>query len=605
MQKAGLARLKPYRFSLVNAAAVFLIQMRTLAHAPQNPDGAEMIAVVEQGKGVLHTPGYPLQAWLNQVVGFFPIGSIAVRLALFSLSCQTLTVFLLSEIFRKLGVHPIASAIGVSFYAFFPPVWTMAVQPEKYALTGLTMVALIWASLRISESKAGMSSRKNQITLGVVVGLGFAQHLIFALTLPFAVFPFLLSKKSARERLSQTLVPALIAIAISSLFYLSLLVRSRGAVWPDWGKLSSLSDLYRHVSRGDFPIGRLSPISGAGLIFGALPIFISDYMHSFLIMGLLPIFGIVLAFNDKKRKPGPVFLKCTVGFLALSTLFLAMSRLHPPELVAYTYLERYSLPACLAVAILGGWAMNWLLLKLIRVTPRSMPAFFLLALGFPAMLALDAWPRVDMSYDRTLDIYREALGIGVDDQAVLIQGPDLDVFYGAKIGNHVRYPVFGDYPWAINKADYLIEPRLSWIMKRPAGITEIAQAAYQAGLTVISPNHDIAMANSKIAESRGLHWVTSQNTRRPVSLRTVEAALELCRLLLKMNYVLPKTGHYYSRSLLDVFRFPFYSAARYLDEIGKKDQHELALKVAFGLYRGDDPLTWIEGCQAFLKANAN
>ena len=250
--------------------------------------------------------------------------------------------------------------------------------------------------------------------------------------------------------------------------------------------------------------------------------------------------------------------------------------------------------------------MSWLIAKLIRFSPKLIPIFFAFSLGFSAMVIVSAWPHADVSYDRTLDVYRQILGVGLDDEAVFIQGADIDVFYGAKTEKSVRYPILGDFPWALRKADFLIEPRLLHILEKPTGVNGIALAAYQAGMTVITPNHDIAMATTAVTvEARGIHWVASRKIKKSVSIRTLDAALKICKILESVNYSLPKMGHYYTRQIFEFFRFPFYSAARYLEEMGKKDQHELALKVAFGLYHGENPQTWIDGCQTLQKENLN
>lgn len=55
-----------------------------LSKAPQNPDGAETIMAAQSG-GVLHSPDYPIQAWLNRVFIRLPMEDPATRLALLSL----------------------------------------------------------------------------------------------------------------------------------------------------------------------------------------------------------------------------------------------------------------------------------------------------------------------------------------------------------------------------------------------------------------------------------------------------------------------------------------------------------------------------------------
>ncbi len=103
MPKTLRSFLTPVRVSILITLGILLVQVWTLAPSPQNPDGAELVAMVEQGRGVLHPPGFPLQAWASLAIGKLHLGSVAIRLSMLSFLFHGLTLLLLAELLRLWG----------------------------------------------------------------------------------------------------------------------------------------------------------------------------------------------------------------------------------------------------------------------------------------------------------------------------------------------------------------------------------------------------------------------------------------------------------------------------------------------------------------------
>ena len=80
----------------------------TAARSPQTGDGAEIVATALRG-GVLHPPGFPLQAWIDRALVRAPGLEPAHGLSLFGLVCHAAAAGAIAEILWWLGVTALCS----------------------------------------------------------------------------------------------------------------------------------------------------------------------------------------------------------------------------------------------------------------------------------------------------------------------------------------------------------------------------------------------------------------------------------------------------------------------------------------------------------------
>lgn len=131
--------------------------------------------------GIAHPTGFPaytLFGWLFSHA--IPIGSVAMRLALFSASAMSVTAWLIFRIVQDLGDDlPIAVA-SAWLYAFGIVTWTRGTRAEVHVLAVMFAVLAMYCMVRWYR----LGERRVFIAGAGAWGLGIATHPIVALMLP-------------------------------------------------------------------------------------------------------------------------------------------------------------------------------------------------------------------------------------------------------------------------------------------------------------------------------------------------------------------------------------------------------------------------------------
>ncbi len=179
----------------LTAGLAFLVYWLTaapdLTWAHQGSDGGDLVAAAVSG-GVPHPSGYPLytlllQAWLWAGNILVPQASPArlgnLLSAALAAASVGVTVLVAGHVTGQVaGVRrprwALAAGIGM-LWAVSPLLWSQSVLTEIYTLHVL-LVALLAGAVLLRPDKLA--------TVGVVVGLGIANHLTFILFLPAAAY---------------------------------------------------------------------------------------------------------------------------------------------------------------------------------------------------------------------------------------------------------------------------------------------------------------------------------------------------------------------------------------------------------------------------------
>src|SRR5262249_8288752 len=116
-------------------------------------DSGELVTAVYL-LGIPHPSGYPLYALLGKLFTLLvPVGSIALRMSLFSAATAAAAcagVYLLA---RDLGLSRLASLFGALLLAFGPSFWGEANIQRTYSLSALFLVAATFAASRWHHSR--------------------------------------------------------------------------------------------------------------------------------------------------------------------------------------------------------------------------------------------------------------------------------------------------------------------------------------------------------------------------------------------------------------------------------------------------------------------
>jgi tetratricopeptide (TPR) repeat protein len=229
------------------AASLFALYALGACRTIYVGDSGELVAAVH-GLGIPHPTGYPLYVLLGKLWALaVPVGSIALRMSLFSAACAAAACAALFLLLRRARVHPLAAAFAALLLAFSPSFWSQANIQRVYALNALfaalaTAAAWRWYATRAPRSLA---------LAFFVCGLGATNHTFMgAYAAALALFAGVADPSLLRRPRE---VAAAGAAALAGLLpYAYLPLRSRADPRLDWGDPETLERFLDVVLRRDF-----------------------------------------------------------------------------------------------------------------------------------------------------------------------------------------------------------------------------------------------------------------------------------------------------------------------------------------------------------------
>ncbi|OGF47428.1 MAG: hypothetical protein A2452_02790 [Candidatus Firestonebacteria bacterium RIFOXYC2_FULL_39_67] len=288
-------------------------------------DSGEIIAAAYT-LGIPHPPGYPLYIIVSKLMTFIPVGGIAFRVNLLAglfaaIACSVLFLLLksLKTLFHanyKDHIFEIISLLFVLVFAFSRTFWSQSVQAKGglYTLNVLLILAVLLLIIK----------KRNFIVIGIISGLGLANHNTFA---PVALLLFgcyyIELKKDQEAKSLKTICSTLAVSLLTAVFiYLYLFIRAKADPPMNWGDPSNFANLFHHIFRGQY--GTVSEktrsfeifsgqaawlFKNMSLQFTILPCLLAipglfyiyrkrkDYFFAFILIFLFLIFGLTLMSN--------------------------------------------------------------------------------------------------------------------------------------------------------------------------------------------------------------------------------------------------------------------------------------------------------------------
>lgn len=170
--------------------------------------------------GIAHSTGFPVHTLLGwSFAHAIPVGSVAMRLALFSALAMSLTAWLIFRIVLDLGDDPAVAVASAWLFAFGSVAWTRGTRAEVHALAAMFAVLTLYCMIRWYRT-----GEPRAFVIGAAAwGLGIATHPIVALLLP----ALLLAVAMRVHRLSvRTGAAALLVLLLAVGLYAYLPLRS-------------------------------------------------------------------------------------------------------------------------------------------------------------------------------------------------------------------------------------------------------------------------------------------------------------------------------------------------------------------------------------------
>lgn len=416
----NLYRLAPYFFSLVSLA-IYLI---TMSHDVLPIDTGEL-AAVQHTLGVAHPTGYPLFTYLGFLWSKIPWADTVIMrlnilaavfcavgnfflfktfLLLFQNQVVTPTVVKSSNAKQKqvttnktttISLHPLlillVAVVGTSFAAFSKTYWMQSTGVEVYSLHIALISAFIYYTVFLFQQS--QISIQQWIIIGLLLGLCFTNHMTSVLLLPGLLF--LVFKKSSSVRLFFTngLKVAGVAAGVAMFFYSSLMIVASSQPLFNWGNVSTLQNLFRHVTGKQYQVWMFSSSKAAA---DNLEMFIQNFQDEFSFIGI----GFLIAgafYMAKKNKVAFWFF--VISFF--TTVFYSIN-------YSIKDLLPYFLLAFISAAVLMGAAMRWIFEYVENF--QSKPALGFLALAIPIFLISFNYSKVNQRENYFVGDYtREAL----------------------------------------------------------------------------------------------------------------------------------------------------------------------------------------------------
>ncbi|MDP3939251.1 MAG: DUF2723 domain-containing protein [Deltaproteobacteria bacterium] len=227
-------------------AAIYSLTLRPTIGWSDTPE----LVTVAYTLGIAHPPGTPTYALLGKLFSLIPLGSIAVRLNLFSAVCAVAAAALLAWSVARLHVRMGGQArsgqiVGLgcaTLLALAPTYWSYATQTEVYAPFVLTVALLVALALRWEETGDTRWLLGGSLLFGLSGGI-HGTAIFFAPALVFIVL-----KGVPWVRLPRTLAWILLFAVLGASVYLYLPIRAATEPTFNWGDPDTLVRFWSHVS---------------------------------------------------------------------------------------------------------------------------------------------------------------------------------------------------------------------------------------------------------------------------------------------------------------------------------------------------------------------
>lgn len=202
-------------------------------------DNAEFCTLAVTG-GAAHPSGYPLYVLWLRAMSWLP-GTPAHAAALATTVLAAASIGVLHAACRAWGARPLAATFSSLVFATGPVVSREYTQAEVFALNGLIVALVLW----LSAEKGPIRGTWRGAALGLVAGLGLANHMTCVLVAPVGILGVV---RAIREDRRAWIAIATFLLGLTPYLYLF--------VAPDspmsWGRVRSSGDLTAMILRQDY-----------------------------------------------------------------------------------------------------------------------------------------------------------------------------------------------------------------------------------------------------------------------------------------------------------------------------------------------------------------
>lgn len=418
------------------AAFSLVIYLFTMSRSIPYIDGGELTTVLWT-LGIAHPTGYPLFALIGSAFVHIPtFKEVADRANLFAAVCTAAAggifyfVFLRAQLCLANRTLPkktdksrqpkevastiapgqnfhtrLASLIATLSLIFSRTFWDQSTSIEVYPLQ-LALFAIIltvWLGFYWSPTKwRGFFS-------GLVLGLGFTNHMTTVLTVPALLFLLFSSYKRRRFEL-KLLYFIVLGGALAALLYLYLPIRASQEPILNWGNPDNLKRFIRHVTGKQF---RTWMFSSVDVFQHQLGVFVSSLYLEFRIAILAVILGIGISITSHRK-----YFWWVAILLVSDLLYAANYDIHD--------IASYFLLAYISLTLFATIGFRFVIEQLLELFWSRKGHFHKnaiivgLVLLFPAFSAATNFSEADESDDYSVEMYTRDILTSVPPNSVIL-----------------------------------------------------------------------------------------------------------------------------------------------------------------------------------------
>ena len=298
--------------------------------------------------GIAHPPGYPLYVICGKIFNtLIPYGNTGYRTNLMSMIFSAITALLLFVYISRLSGTFTGIIISLTF-AFSNAVWSLSHVSEMYTLLSFFIILFfICISLQIPV-------KVKTYLFSLVFALGLSAQPSLLLLLPGFMLWFYYQLKNTGRLQLKFFLNIIMFIIIGIGIHLYLPVRSGANPVISWGRLDTVENIYKLISRADYGGLKLHPGQSKfawdmNSISEQSILFLKSAGTQFTIFGLL--LGIAGFYFAHKQKTLSIILP---GYFLTGIGFFILSNLPIKEKTTLPILEPHLLlPGTLFVLLIG------------------------------------------------------------------------------------------------------------------------------------------------------------------------------------------------------------------------------------------------------------
>ena len=424
---------KPLTSSLVERgwliAACALIAYVALA-SPHVVDGdsAEFSTLAAIG-GRAHPSGYPLYVLWLRAWSWLPGATPAHTAAIATAILGALAIGVLHAACRAWGARPLAATITVAILAAAPVVQRYHCEAEAFAMNNLVAGLVLW----LAAGAGPLRGWQRSAMLGLVAGLGLADHLTCALIAPIGVLGVVRGAREAGAadatrgasgpRAALAVAGAVLGIAVGLLPYGYLVIADGPAAW---GNVWTLADVVAMITRHDYGGASSFLLDGVDVPWTASVAACFATIARSWLWGLAVAGVVMLGVRIWRpaRETRWAWALLAASFVLAGPVLAAQFNIDPHGLGLYVCQRFHILPALLLVVPISA-LIDLACARIAR--PRLATA--LAVLGFAA-LTLAGWPGLVRLHSPALELGVRNLLRSLPPDAIVVVRADDQCFGG-------------------------------------------------------------------------------------------------------------------------------------------------------------------------------